>query len=57
MACRETVTYAAVPSPRVALLCFSPKRPASPPPPYYGALLMPVALEQIGEFEECAVEQ
>ena len=40
-----------------SLLCFSAKRPASPPPPQYGALLMPLALEQIGEFEKRAVEQ
>ena len=45
------------PSPRVPLLCFNPKRPASPPPPQYGALFMPLALEQIGEFEKRAIEQ
>lgn len=47
----------AAPLPRVSLLSFSPKRPASPPPPQYGALLLLLTLELIGNFEERAVEQ
>jgi hypothetical protein len=45
------------PLPRVPLLCLSPKRPASPPPPQYRTLLLLLALEQIGEFEKRAIEQ
>ena len=51
------MTNAAEPLSRVPLLCFSPKRPGSPPPPQYGALLLPFTLEQVGEFEKRAVEQ
>ncbi len=47
----------ATPLPGVPRLGLIPECPASPSPPQYRALLLLLALEQIGEFKERAVEQ